>query len=83
MQAEILCEPLWPSVSSVFDPPLKAVDAGSRFTKAPLRVAEIFALFPEVRRKLPEASLPFQRPRVAATAPARPRAAGSDPCALR
>jgi uncharacterized protein YqhQ len=46
---------------------LKAVDAGSRFTKAPLRVAEIFAIFPEVRRKLPEASLPFQRPRVAAT----------------
>ena len=46
---------------------LKAVDAGSRLTRAPLRVAEIFAIFPEVRRKLPEASLPFQRPRVAAT----------------
>ncbi|HXV58705.1 MAG TPA: DUF1385 domain-containing protein [Gaiellaceae bacterium] len=44
--------------------PLKAVDAGSRLVKAPLRIAEIFALFPEVRRRLPEASLPFQRGRV-------------------
>jgi len=32
--------------------PVKAVDAGSRLTRGPLRVAEIFALLPEVRRRL-------------------------------
>jgi uncharacterized protein YqhQ len=45
--------------------PLKAVDVQSRFVRAPLRVAEIFPLLAEVRRRLPEAVLPFQRPGVA------------------
>ncbi|HEU4451161.1 MAG TPA: DUF1385 domain-containing protein [Gaiellaceae bacterium] len=45
--------------------PLKAADAGNRFARAPLRIAEIFPLLAEVRRRLPEAVLPFQRPAVA------------------
>ncbi|MGH3023078.1 MAG: DUF1385 domain-containing protein [Gaiellaceae bacterium] len=45
--------------------PFKAADAGNRLVRAPLRIAEIFPLLAEVRRKLPEAVLPFQRPRVA------------------
>jgi uncharacterized protein YqhQ len=45
--------------------PVKSVDARSRLARGPLRIAEIFALLPEVRRRLPEATLPFQRPRVA------------------
>jgi hypothetical protein len=45
--------------------PLKAVDVENRFARAPLRVAEIFPLLAEVRRRLPEAVLPFQRPGVA------------------
>jgi uncharacterized protein YqhQ len=45
--------------------PLKAVDVGNRLVRAPLRVAEIFPLLAEVRRRLPEAVLPFQRPGVA------------------
>jgi uncharacterized protein YqhQ len=36
------------------------------FLRGPLRLAEAFALLPEVRRKLPEARLPFERPRVLA-----------------
>jgi uncharacterized protein YqhQ len=33
--------------------------------RGPARVAEVFALLPEVRRRLPEARLPFERPVVA------------------
>jgi uncharacterized protein YqhQ len=39
------------------------------FVRGPLRLAESFAVIPELRRKLPEARLPFERPSVlAATA---------------
>lgn len=46
--------------------PLRARDATSRLLQAPLRIAEIFALFPVIRRELPEAKLPYERPGVAA-----------------
>jgi uncharacterized protein YqhQ len=36
------------------------------FLRGPLRLAESFAVLPEVRRKLPEARLPFERPSVLA-----------------
>ena len=44
--------------------PLRSVDVRYRLARGPARVAEIFALLPEVRRRLPEAKLPFQRPGV-------------------
>jgi uncharacterized protein YqhQ len=44
---------------------LKAADVENRFIRGPARVAEIFALLPAVRRALPEAKLPFERPGVA------------------
>jgi uncharacterized protein YqhQ len=34
------------------------------FVRGPLRLAEAFALLPDVRRHLPEAKMPFQRPAV-------------------
>lgn len=45
--------------------PLKAAEIENRLIRSPARVAEIFALLPAVRRALPEAKLPFERPRVA------------------
>ena len=36
------------------------------FLRGPLRLAESFAMIPELRRKLPEARLPFERPSVLA-----------------
>ena len=36
------------------------------FVRGPLRLAEAFAVIPDVRRKLPEARLPFERPSVMA-----------------
>jgi uncharacterized protein YqhQ len=36
------------------------------FVRGPLRLAESFAFLPEVRRRLPEARLPFERPAVLA-----------------
>lgn len=44
--------------------PVRAADVRSRLVRGPARVVEIFALLPEVRRQLPEAKLPFQRPSV-------------------
>lgn len=37
------------------------------FLRGPLRLAESFALLPELRRRLPEARLPFERPAVLAS----------------
>ena len=37
------------------------------FVRGPLRLAESFAMLPELRRRLPEARLPFERPSVLAT----------------
>jgi uncharacterized protein YqhQ len=45
--------------------PLRAGDSPSRLLQGPLRLAEIFALLPVIRRELPGAKLPFQRPGVA------------------
>ncbi len=42
--------------------PVRAVDVPSRALQAPVRLAEVFALLPVVRRKLPEARLPYERP---------------------
>lgn len=44
--------------------PLQAARVENRLVQAPLRIVEIFALLPAVRRALPEARLPFERPGV-------------------
>src|SRR5215216_4594435 len=36
------------------------------FVRGPLRLAEAFAFLPDVRRRLPEARLPFERPAILA-----------------
>ena len=41
------------------------------FVRGPLRLAESFAMLPELRRRLPEARLPFERPSVLALTAAR------------
>ncbi len=41
-----------------------APDVQTPFVRGPLRLAEAFALLPDVRQGLPEAKLPFQRPAV-------------------
>ena len=46
------------------------------FVRGPLRLAEAFAVLPDVRRALPEARFPFERPRVGATVIAGSVAAG-------
>ena len=46
--------------------PLRAAEIENRLVRGPARMAEIFALLPEIRRRLPGAKLPFQRPAVAA-----------------
>src|ERR671917_1203842 len=43
---------------------VRASEVSSDLLRGPARVVEVFALFPAVRRRLPEAKLPFQRPRV-------------------
>jgi len=46
--------------------PLRAAEIENRLIRGPARMAEIFALLPEIRRRLPAAQLPFQRPAVVA-----------------
>jgi uncharacterized protein YqhQ len=45
--------------------PLRAAEIRNPLLRGPARLAEVFALLPEVRRRLPAAQLPFQRPGVA------------------
>src|SRR6266511_4317951 len=45
----------------------RAADVSHAFLRGPARLAEAFSLLPELKRKLPEARLPFERPKVAAT----------------
>jgi uncharacterized protein YqhQ len=42
----------------------RAANVGSPLLRGPARLVESFAILPEVRRALPEARLPFERPRV-------------------
>ena len=44
----------------------RAAEVKSPILRGPARIAEIFAVLPQVRRRLPEATLPFQRPQVLA-----------------
>jgi uncharacterized protein YqhQ len=46
---------------------LRAADVETPFLSGVARVAEVFALLPQVKRALPEAKLPFERPRVLAS----------------
>jgi uncharacterized protein YqhQ len=43
---------------------LRAADVRNPFLRGPARLAEAFALLPQVKRALPEAELPMERPRV-------------------
>jgi uncharacterized protein YqhQ len=47
--------------------PLQLAETDSRFLRGPLRMAQLFALLPIVRRELPDARLPFEKPGVAGT----------------
>ena len=44
-----------------------AADVRSPLFRGPARIAEVFALLPQVKRALPEAELPLERPRVLAS----------------
>ncbi|HEV3407716.1 MAG TPA: hypothetical protein VG079_03415, partial [Gaiellaceae bacterium] len=44
---------------------VRASEVSSDLLRGPARVVEVFALLPAVRRRLPDAKLPFERPRVA------------------
>ena len=44
-----------------------AANVTTPFVRGPLRLAEAFAVLPDVRRALPEARFPFERPRVGVT----------------
>src|SRR5205807_7077929 len=46
---------------------LRAADVERPFLRGPGRLFEALAILPELRRRLPEAKLPFERPRVLAT----------------
>ncbi len=43
---------------------LRAAAVRNPLLRGPARIAEVFALLPQVHRRLPEAKLPFQRPQV-------------------
>jgi uncharacterized protein YqhQ len=45
----------------------RAVDVRNPVLRGPARIAEVFALLPQVKRALPEAQLPMERPRVLAS----------------
>jgi uncharacterized protein YqhQ len=45
----------------------RASEVQNPILRGPARLAEVFALLPQVYRRLPEAKLPFQRPQVLAT----------------
>jgi uncharacterized protein YqhQ len=45
----------------------RAVDVRNPMLRGPARIAEVFALLPQVKRALPEAQLPMERPRVLAS----------------
>ncbi len=47
--------------------PLRSTEIRSGVLRGPLKLAEVFALLPVVRRRLPGLRLPFERPSVAAT----------------
>jgi uncharacterized protein YqhQ len=47
--------------------PFIASEHGPRALQGPLKLAEVFALLPVIRQRLPEAKLAFTEPRVAAT----------------
>ena len=47
--------------------PMRMAETDSRFLRGPLRMAQLFALLPIIRKQLPDARLPFERPRVAGT----------------
>jgi uncharacterized protein YqhQ len=42
----------------------RSADVNSPLLRGPAKLAEVFMLLPEIRRRLPEARLPFERPRV-------------------
>ena len=45
----------------------RAADVRNPLLRGPARIAEVFALLPQVKRALPEAELPMERPRVLAS----------------
>jgi uncharacterized protein YqhQ len=47
--------------------PLRAADVQNPLLRGPARLAEVFYVLPQVKRALPEAELPFGRPRVLAS----------------
>jgi uncharacterized protein YqhQ len=44
----------------------RAAEVKNPLLRGPARIAEVFSLLPQVRKRLPEAQLPFQRPQVLA-----------------
>src|SRR5215211_4534822 len=42
----------------------RSADVSSPLLRGPAKLAEVFMLLPEIRRRIPDARLPFERPRV-------------------